>query len=661
MAVDSTAGKALGRQTGHRVGLRAEDFNRFQILQEARVSPNGAAVLYTISGVSEAMGQENSSLWLLHIGGNAPRRLTPNDGRVSCPRWRSDGLEFAFLWRGDGPGQVQRMLRGSSERRPFITLPQGITGDLEWSPDGGKLAFTAPQPTSRVEGAPYVVTRPIYRMDGVGYLDQAIADIYVVDAAGGEALRLTADGRDNRYPQWSPDGSEMLYLSATGPEDHDFAAELRIVDLHGNTRMIMPGWRVEGATWMADGVWLLVAAVDAGRPLGTKRDLFLVNSRDGRIECRTAGFPLGVGGFITHDMPVKWETEPLKIIFDKESNAALVATQEGGTIGISAFSVEGPEKVAAVLGGERSCVLQDLAGSVLLFVESTMNAPTELCSVDTRSGREQCLLSPNRDVMSWTSPDVQHLDLRGIDGVPMEGWLMTPQGGVAPHPTILNVHGGPHEAYGHRFMLDFQILTSAGYAVLFMNPRGSTGYGNGFANGIVGNWGIADYGDLMAGLDMVIAGGLVDPGRLGAYGLSGGGYLVCWMVGQTNRFKAAVAENPVTNWISFYGTSDIGPKFCEHEFGGKPYELQAKYVESSPITHAHKCKTPVLLIQGEADQRCPPGQSEEFYATLRASGCVVEMLRFPGGTHTASLDGPPIIRHAQNMALVGWFGRHIVL
>ena len=225
---------------------------------------------------------------------------------------------------------------------------------------------------------------------------------------------------------------------------------------------------------------------------------------------------------------------------------------------------------------------------------------------------------------------------------------------------VLYIHGGPHSGFGNTFSFDFQMLAGAGYAVLFINQRGSTGYGDAFATKIIGDWGNLDYKDLMAGVDAAIERGLVDPDRMGVCGLSGGGNLSCWIVGNTDRFKAAVPENPVTNFVSFYGVSDIGPYFAAREMGGLPHEIPETYRRCSPITYAHRCKTPTLLIQGEYDHRCPPEQSEQFYSILKVNGCTVEMVRLPESYHTGSINGALKFRKAQNDALLDWMNKYVL-
>jgi dipeptidyl aminopeptidase/acylaminoacyl peptidase len=311
--------------------------------------------------------------------------------------------------------------------------------------------------------------------------------------------------------------------------------------------------------------------------------------------------------------------------------------------------------------GERACILQAISETQLLYSVDHLNATPNLYLANLDGGGEQQITRINDDFLAGLNlPTSQHLLFNGADGVQVEGWFMKPTQGEAPYPTILYIHGGPHAAYGNRFFFDWQMLCGAGYGVLFINHRASTGYGDAFSTAIKGDWGNLDYGDLMAGVDTVIARGLADPDRLGVCGTSGGGNLSCWIVGQTDRFKAAIPQNPVTNWVSFYGVSDIGVWFAVEELGGHPHEIPEIYARCSPITYAHRCKTPTLMVQSEHDWRCPAEQSEQFYTVLRANGCITEMLRQPGGSHGASIYGAVNLRREHNNAMLDWFGKYVL-
>ena len=296
----------------------------------------------------------------------------------------------------------------------------------------------------------------------------------------------------------------------------------------------------------------------------------------------------------------------------------------------------------------------------LLYAVSAPDLPCDLFISDLGGKNERRLTSLNEAVLAeWKLALPERIEYANQNNARIEGWLMKPPAGEGPYPTVLYIHGGPHSAYGNMFSFDYQMLTSAGYAVLYTNPSGSSGYGNEFAGCIQANWGDLVFDDLMRAVDLAIAKGIADPDRLGCYGLSYGGYMSCWIVGHTNRFKASIPENPVTNLISFYGTSDIGPQFLDEEMGGTLPEKYQLYVEQSPVTYAHQSVTPTLMIQGEADYRCPIEQGEQFYTILKANGCPTEMVRLPGSPHSGSISGTPITRQYANNAMLEWFDKYV--
>ena len=317
---------------------------------------------------------------------------------------------------------------------------------------------------------------------------------------------------------------------------------------------------------------------------------------------------------------------------------------------------------AIIAEDDHSAVLTDMDERQLLYIASNHHDPTQLMWADGEGGAKRALTQLNAAPLSEiASVRVRNFHITGAADDQVECWLMLPPEGCgeAPYPTVLYIHGGPWGAFGNIYSIDFQLLAGAGYAVLFVNYHGSSGYGEAFGQSIQSAWGTLDYEDQMLALDHIIAENWADPDRLGVCGISAGGYGSCWMIGQTDRFKAAVPENPVTNLMTIYSVSDIGgmmPTFM----GGKPHEAMENYVKCSPITYAHRCVTPTLLIQGEADWRCPPEQSEQFYSVLKDNGCRVEMLRLPGSPHVGSIAGPPQIRRAQNEALLEWMNRYLM-
>ena len=491
-------------------------------------------------------------------------------------------------------------------------------------------------------------------------------DLFVVSAEGGAPRQLTAGGPTHSEPAWSPDGRQLLCNAALAPDSSVITPFLRVVDLEGWARTVVGhDWGHCGsAAWLPDGQRIVFTGVPRQKPIGSKSDLY-VAPVDGSTppENRTADSLYGVGGDLQDDMPAGLLQRLAKILVTRDGRAAYVQAQRGGAVHIVRVALTGQEQVETVVAGERTCLLQALGPDErsLFFAVSDFWSPLELAQCSSDGGDERQLTTVNQAALaSLARVVVEPLHFLGSDGVAVEGWMIMPPAGQAPYPTILYIHGGPHGAFGSVYHFDTQLLVGAGYGVLMVNHRASSGYGDAFGTAIKGDWGNLDYLDLMAGVDTAIARGYADPDRLGVCGLSGGGNLSCWIVGHTDRFKAAVPENPVTNWLSFYGVSDIGLWFAVEELGGHPHELPEVYARCSPITAAHRCTTPTLLIQGEADHRCPAEQSEQFYAVLKANGCPVEMVRLPASPHAGSIAGPPVLRRAQNEALLAWMNRYVL-
>ncbi|NJN18445.1 MAG: S9 family peptidase [Oscillochloris sp.] len=636
-----------------------EDLFKLAIVQDARLSPDGRSVVYALAAFDDQGEKEHAALWLLTLDSGETRQLTAGRGRDSSPVWSPDGGRIAFRSNRDGKAQLYVIPVDGGEARAVTNMEQGVGGEPIWSPDGSRLAFTAANAEPPDLSKPYRITRRIIRFDALGYLDGAVQSVYMVDVAGGEPTRLTDDGRHYALQGWSPDGAQILALAMMHPASNiGYFAQLCTISTAGEIRDLCVEWgAATAAAWSADGSQIIFYGSAFDRPAGAKSDLWLVDRAGGMPHCRSADLFYHPGAGLQDDSAVQ---HPLRLLPSSDGTHVYAQVQAGGSVQIYRVALSGREECTPLIAGDRSCFPLDLVGDRLLFAVSTLANPLDLYLADLSNGDERRLTQVNAAVTdTWALGAVEHLQFNGSDGAPVEGWLMRPPGGDGPYPTILYIHGGPHSGFGHIFSFDFQLLAGAGYGVLFINQRGSTGYGEPFASAIIGDWGNLDYHDLMAGVDTAIERGLADPERLGVCGLSGGGNLSCWIIGQTRRFKAAVPENPVTNWVSFYGVSDIGPWFAVRELGGLPHEIPDIYRRCSPITYAHTCTTPTLLIQGEADYRCPAEQAEQFYAVLRANGCVAEMLRLPGGSHAASIVGDPAIRRVHNEALLEWMHRYV--
>lgn len=609
-----------------------------------------------------------TNLWIAELATGLQRQITFGDGTDSEPAWSSDGATLAFLSdRVDGVAQLFAFDTADASTRQLTDLPNGVDSAPVWSADGSRIAYTARQQDVPPEDAslPYRVTRNVYRLDGLGYVHRALNDVHVLTVASGEMVRLTHNGAVNGGLEWSPDGTRLLFKRSLDADTFlSVRPNIACVDMHGAETTVVSNdeFAVRAVAWHPDGDRIVFAATPRARPNGCKADLYVVALANGRPENRTATLPMGVCGVLQADMPSGLDLMASRIRVATDGGSAWCEVQRGGTSAIERVALDGPESIEAVVGGDRSTRLVDVADddAALLFAASDINAPIDLFVRDLGTATEHQVTAVNAALLGGLDQAaVRKLNFTSVDGVEVEAWHVAPEPDSRAWPTVLSIHGGPHLGFGHAYRFDTQMLVGAGFGVLMVNQRASSGYNDDFGT-ITGDWGNLDFADLMHGVDHAIAQDLADPDRLGVFGLSGGGYLTCWSVGQTDRFKAAVPENPITNWVSSYGVGDASVWLAVDELGGHPHEIPEVYARCSPITHAHKCTTPTLLVQGEADWRCTAEQSEQFYTVLKVNGCDVEMLRLPDSSHIGSVAGAPAVRRAKNEAMLDWFIRHVL-
>lgn len=645
--------------------VHIDDLFKLKFVHDARFSPDGLKIVYSVSHIDGEKDdeKEHMTLWLMTLETGESRQLTSGQTSDSSPQWSPDGKQIAFVSARNGKPQIYLIPVDGGEAQTLTKLKQGVGGGPEWSPDGKYIAFTAGTDREpRDPKKPYRLDRHPYRFDGMGYLDDVIQDIYVINVESGEVRQLTHDRMMNSQPKWSPDSQKILYTANFPAETIRWKPGLRMVNLESHVEDIVWEWgSVSAYSWMPDSHHIAFTGNPAETLPGAKADLWMTCVERSTPECRTSGLKVGVGGGLQPDMPAVAFFTPALFITEDGQNA-YTQVQERGCIHIYRITLSGEENWEAVLTGERAIHLQgiDRAGRHILYSVSTLHNPTNLYIADIEGGNEKQLTTMNADLLAQLAqPSVENLHFTSVDGVEVEGWVMKPAHGEAPYPTVLYIHGGPHGAFGNIYSFDFQMLAGAGYAVLFINYRGSTGYGDEFATAITEGWGDLDYEDHMAGVDYVIAKGIADPDRLGVCGLSAGGFGTCNIIGKTRRFKAAVPENPVTNFMTLYGISDIGTLITDM-MRGKPHEKPELYARLSPISRAHLCTTPTLLIQGEHDWRCPAEQSEQFFTVLKDNGCIVEMLRLPESPHAGSIAGALPARRAHNEALLDWMNRYVM-
>ena len=646
------------RRTRRRRPPTQDDIYRIKYVCEAALSPDGTQAAYVLSETVGAGEKEkqSSSIWLVPTAGGKPRRLTRGKGNDYHPRFARDGASLFFLsTRSDAP-QIYTMPIDGGEAEAVTDMPQGA-GAFELAPDGRSLAFAAAvSPPRKPSDDEHVrIDRSWYRFDPVpGYLHEIKQAVYVL-RIGGKPRTFTDPEGLILGLAFSPDGREIAYLQ-TSLAQHEFVeANLNVLDIRRKSvTTLVENKLLNQLVWSPDGEHIVCGG--STTDLADQNALLVVDATTGRVRDRTTALDLMIGTAVQAHLPVRI---PNRLIPSRDGKSIYTTVTVGGEANVHAVSLVGRKAASALAKGQRISHLAGAHEGRLLIISQDPNNPPALFWIDATGA--ECKLTHHND--EWQTgfqwPDVERFLVRSTRRVPIEGWVVIKRHGRPPYKTILVIHGGPHAGYGNSFGFDFQELVGAGYAVAYMNPRGSTGYGNAFARSILGRWGDPELHDFTAFLDRLVARGIAHPDKLGVTGISGGGHLSAWLIGHTHRFKAAVPEQGVYNMVSMWGTSDAGKALLELEMGGPLHEIPLTYWERSPIAYAHRCKTPTLLLQGENDIRCPMEQAEQYYTALTQHGCEAEFIRMRNCNHGAQVLGRPALRRFRMNVLKEWFDRHI--
>lgn len=637
----------------HKSKLAPDELFSLTFLRSADLSSVNQHVAYVVSRTDS---EERFETWIERLGGDTGRRRIPYDGNTNGAAWSPDGRNIAII--ADGRLRVAEYpsLGISEPLTPKTLIARGMP---VWAPDGDRVAISLFEPDS--SAYPLRITDTYFRADGLGYIGCCRQRIYEIRISTGEIRCLTPQAGIWSQPQWSPCGKWILCICA---DDVTQFSPTRLVVLSSDGSEVIElldrCWAVASPRWAGENGRVVVAAAKNSPLLAPALSLVVVDRASESVELRTQKLSGHVGLHIQHDMPA-WDLTQDNMMAVCDRNFSYATVQRGGRVEIWRVGLEGDIVEERIITGDRSAIVLGACSKMntLLFAVSSLESPTELFSSDLNGGHETCITDLNDSVLEqWPKTVTEQISVTAVDGVTTDAWLMAPSRSKRRLPTILFIHGGPHNSVGYAFRYDLMLLATQGYGVAFANFRGSMGYGEEFARAIVGDWGARAYPDHMGVVDAVVSRHFSDERRIGVWGHSHGGFAVCWLVGHTHRFKAAVAEASVTNFSTLYYLSDI-PNALLRDLGGLPHEIPDVYRARSPITYAHRCKTPTLLIHGEADLRAPIGESEQFFRTLQDVKCKVEMLRLQDCSHMGDSDGPLSARLAQNQALVRWFGENL--
>ena len=680
---------AISLTAAERRPITETDIFSFQWLANPQISPDGSRIAYIHVNVNSKHDGYETALWIIPSSGGEARQLTSGP-RDTSPQWSPDGKLLAFVRAAekDGkpqPPQIYLLAMEGGEARPLTDLPKGTAGPV-WSPDGRSIAFSSTtiaadfdqKKAAEEKTDVRVIAKAAYRMNGAGYVEpdrpNHIWTIEVPKVPGEtqKAKQITSGEFSESDIVWSRDGSQVYFTSwrVVEPYYEKPHTDLYAVKAGGGESVKIAGLDgyIQQMTLSPDGTRMaFVGAIEIGKD-GVERsysqpDLFLTSLQPGSTPKNlTANYDYDIGGGIGGDQGPPRGGAPSKPYWSKDGRYIFVAAAEEGRANLKRIDAE-TGKVEPLTTGDHDVFAYSATadGSRAAVLISTPTNIGDLYVVDGPSHVRRLTKINDSLFSNLNLPEPAMIWYKSFDGKRIQAWAQRPpdfQEGKK-YPLILNIHGGPHAAYGYTFDHEIQWMAAKGYVVLYPNPRGSTTYGQDFGNVIQYHYPGDDFKDLMAGVDDLIGRGWLDPAKLGVTGGSGGGLLTNWVIGHTQRFKAAVAQRDIADWSDFWYTADF-TLFTPNWFRGAPWEQEADFKERSPITYITKINTPLMLIEGEADFRTPPASGgEQMFRALKYRKIPTVMVRFPGESHELSRSGVPKHRVERLQHIVAWFDKYL--
>jgi dipeptidyl aminopeptidase/acylaminoacyl peptidase len=640
--------------------MAPDDVYELAAASDPRLSPDGSTVAFVVTRVDRSENDYRSAIFLAATDGSSPpRRLTSGEKQDAAPRWSPDGTELAFVSnRGGEKMQLYVLPVNGGEPRRLTEAKESVRAP-EWSPDGTRLVFSSRVPDELYEEeddrrrAPHRFRRLFFKLDDEGWTGNRREQLFTVAADGSsDPVQLTFGDFESSGATWSPDGTRIAFSSARDEEwDLDLVSDVYIVDAAGGdpVKLTRSEGECSSPAWSPDGGSIAFIYTPGVLDAPRHGQIAVVPADGGDPRTLTASLDRNCAPYPPVRNPA-WDG--VVIVF---------AVEDGGNTHLHRAAVDGSH-LERIVEGEVGVTGYDVREGAIVYTAATPTTFSELYLDGAPATRLGEPFLARRDI-----PAPERFTATSADGSEVEAWAVRPadfeQG--RRYPVLLSIHGGPFTQYANKFFDEFQVFAGAGYAVLYANPRGSSGYSEEWGRAIRGpgeagpGWGTVDYEDLMAVVDEGLRRfEFCDADRVGVLGGSYGGFMTSWIVGHTDRFGAAVSERAVNNFLSEAGSSDIAPWFKAY-VGTHWYEDPQTHLAISPSSYAPNIRTPLLILHSEDDLRCPIVNAEELFAILRLLRREAELVRFPAESHELSRSGSPQHRVMRFEIILDWFDRHL--
>jgi acylaminoacyl-peptidase len=646
-------------------------FNRMDVFElevaaDPQISPDGSRIAYVRRSMDIMTDSPRGAIWVIDADGGNHRPLLSGPGSYSSPRWSPSGDRIAYVSGVKSHGAEIHVRWMDTGQTALLTNLKKSPASVSWSPDGSEIAFSMlvnsegpsfAKPPPKPEGADWAppvtaIDRLTYRFDGRGYLETGNTHLFVIPADGGTPRQITSGDYNHSGPlSWSPDGKNIAF-AANRNEDWEYnprSNEVWTVEVAtGDLRQLTDRDGPDTAPrYSADGSKIAYLGFDDRKMGYHNTNVYIMDADGSNSHSLTDDLDRSVSA-------AQWagSSSRIYVTYDDRGKRYLATLSANGKLTTLADDIGGASLGRPYTSGGFSVA----DNGAYAYTAGRPDRPADVAT-GRRNGNPRRITDLNADLMDHKSVGAPEEIIwrSSVGDHDVQGWLIKPPGfdPGKKYPMILEIHGGPFAAYGPHFSAENQLYAAAGYVVFYTNPRGSTSYGDEFANEIHHAYPGQDYDDLMSGVDAVIAKGFIDPGQLFVTGGSGGGVLTAWIVGSTDRFAAAVSAKPVINWTSMTLAADIPTMVIDYWFGKPPWEDQENYWRRSPLSLVGNVSTPTMLLTGEVDYRTPIVEAEQFYQALKLRKVPTALVRVPEASHGIAARPSHLIAKVDN--ILGWF------